>query len=249
MYLMQYIRESQAEYPSISRSPLEVLEHLLFTNGNGIPIIGGNLMVKVQFRRHVSFKEYYREQTTFKELCEQLDYDSENAVEKIFNRLRDSNSFLAELGEGKSTADELWSRALSEFNSRYAKIDSVDNYSLEDLKDPATFTKMLSVSEFNLYMDLHPSYYNQCYFALGTDKDLLGVALALSKALLIELTSILENPKLLLKKKNILGFDRVAEREGVLKVTGTTIPILKEDIRRIEHCLEGCKLIASLRSL
>ena len=97
-YLMQYIRNQQVYFPTISIHPIDVMEHLLYTIGNGIDVIDGNLY---DVNEDVPFKETYGKLTTFDELYDIAKEDGhieDDIVKKSIDTIREHCLTLKLLG-------------------------------------------------------------------------------------------------------------------------------------------------------
>jgi hypothetical protein len=200
-YLHQYIRESQIEYPSISKTPVSVLKHMLFTNGNGVEIDGSNFVEYVSFYRTVPFTEYYKDTRTFQEMKE---YHSDRCSEKEYlenyERIKDTNEFYKSiLDDDKSddieaesierlklnikTDDEMYDKAWDEYYNRYDGMDIIDELPDGALTDVDYLYQTISKYDYLPYLQLSAEYYKAYYFDENTEHYLKEVTVALSKAL------------------------------------------------------------------
>lgn len=236
-WLTQYIRESQANYPSISKTPASVLEHMLFCKGNGVEIVKGNFVVVVGFYRAVPFIEYYKEQLPFVKLKDYLDdraFDKE--VEEIYARLKRTNEMFKDVCKRKvKTDNELWGQSCDKFTSRYDDILIVDSLEPKELQDVDTLVSMVELSEYQPHLQLSAKYYQLYYFSSETNQDLLKVGLAMCKAYVLVLTRLLNNPSLITKSPAAprgLSKERLAE---VLNTYTKDIEILSSEIPRLEY--------------
>lgn len=232
-YIIQYIRESQAKYPNISSSPVIVLEHLLYTNGNGVNFEHGNPVVQVSFKRTIPFIEYYRDEKSFSELVKHLNENREQEIEETYNRLQNINKIFISCGKNDKgkTDNELWQEACHQFNTRYDDVDSIDNYTLDDLKNVSVLEEMIKSMEYPLHLGLSDGYYKMFYIDSNTDKDLLEVSIAFSKACLNILKSYIADPSIIETKKDLFIGDGHSE---VLKAAKLDIVTLERDIKRMD---------------
>ena len=201
-YLMQYIQEIQVKYPNIALSPVDVLNHMLYCNGNGVEFLDGNPVMVFMFTRTVPFKFYYRENIPLKQMIEGYDdRNSESEIESKYKTIKrradifkqswlkkHTGSGAAKEFEEKHNTDTtaMWNKAVKKYTERYDKVDHVHTYTTEDFHNVSKMIIMLEDSvERNGYkhsLSLSKGYYKQDLFTEKTDPYLLRVGLTLSTA-------------------------------------------------------------------
>jgi hypothetical protein len=185
MYLIEYIKQTQADFPGVSASPIDVLTHLLYVNGNGIGIVDGNpVVVHDNGLRYTTFKNWYSQVVPFQDMKDELDKDW-NANEQIkdyYNSITGMRQRIADAKGEEYDSEATWKIASDRFRDRYTDVDSVENYTLDDLKSVDVLQSMIEAKKYSPYLNLSPSFYKQDLFTDGTDNNLLEVAIALSQA-------------------------------------------------------------------
>lgn len=92
-YLKQFITESQVKYASIFTYPIDVMEHLLFSTGNGYSVVNGNLYTNEDDA--ISFEQQYTQTDHFIELIQKYKHSKEfrKHVKFLTGIKENSNSF------------------------------------------------------------------------------------------------------------------------------------------------------------
>jgi len=194
MYLIQFIRETQVKYPNISRSPLEVLKHLFFTNGNGYSVKNNEFQTTVVFWRSVDFSSYYKEERSTEDCLEYYDrmYYEQEVAEQV-RTFRPMNLNLSKAKNEEPMSDEDFELSIREkLSHRYDKVDWVDNYTLEDLKNEDKYYDMILNAEFNPYLSLSPEFYLAWYLDQDMSQDLKDILTAISIAYIRRMKELLE---------------------------------------------------------
>lgn len=246
MYLIEYIKESQVEFPSISKSPYAVMAHLLFTNGNGCEIEDGNFIIEFKYGRKVPYLLYYKDVVQKQDMIDEYDRMNRDIdIERGYDIRKDHNDRLKEIcTENEKIAqslsykikdnDTLWKQVCDEYNNRYNKHNWIDQYTIKDLKTKTFWKRCINSYEFNPYLQLHDKYYKAYYFNENTDNNLLKVTIALSFALIDTMTDLLESGNF--KNKNpLFGFDMNSEE---IDTYSTVYP---EDIKKLKKLIEKCQ--------
>jgi len=173
-----------------------VLDHILFTNGNGYQVDeSGNLQQMVSFRRTVDFRLYYKQQLTFDEMVRQDEDYRDHEVDKLFESKKELNSFWESLDspERVQTEEELWKEAYDEDLQRYDEVDKIDNYSAEDLYDVDKLVAMAKDTKWAAHLSISSGYYILDKLTDKTDEYLLLVGLAMCNAYIKILTEVVES--------------------------------------------------------
>ena len=243
MWIRQLIRESQATYPNISKTPAEVLSHLLFTNGNGHDILNGNFVKRLGYwdeetdewveTKIVPYSEYYIEDIPFETLKEKE--QTEEAWKIFEEEQKDLCSWVLE-----RNPDYL----INKFNTQFDNIVSVDNFTDEELEDPKVWRTIVDQMEYIPHLDISPKYFKLFFFNKKTDKQLVRISLAFMKAALDlynELNSLSDDELKAMEPRN--QFENPTERKfgmeySFFKPFLEKIPSrLEEEIQRLENLL------------
>jgi hypothetical protein len=110
MYLIEYIKQTQADFPLDSTSPVDVLTHLLYTNGNGVEFVDGNpVVVHDEGLRHTSFKDWYSHVVPFQDIKDRLnqDWNVNKQVKDYYNSITGMQQRFAEIKGEEYDADDL----------------------------------------------------------------------------------------------------------------------------------------------
>ena len=228
-WLKQKIRESQARYPNVHKTPADVLSHMLFCIGNGVEIDNsGNFVQRVGFGRSVPYTEFYREQTTFSFLTDQLD-EYDNEIDEIERRIEEYN----ELFEENKTGQEIRTEACNEWYSRYA--ESLILTDEDDLTNVDTLVAMLELSGYDPYLHLQAGYYKLDLFDMTTNQDMLKVGLAMCKAYVQMMQARVDNPALITNSPISPRSINVTARLELVTSYLKDIKTLEEQIPRLEY--------------
>lgn len=249
-FIEQYIRESQVKYPSISSNPKYVLNHLLFVNGNGVEIMDGNFVEFGSYYRPITFSEYYRFERSTDECIEIEDrFNFDKEVDDIKKRLKEFSDMYKKIVDDTDVSDEtrakfadkiieneddLWEKAVDKYNARYDDVDFIDNYTLDQLKDENVMYDMIMQSKYNPHVGLSSEYYKAYYFDERTDKDLVEITIALSKAYMKRMKILLEDKNEFDAKPSPLGN---GEHKWLRDSYRKDIKTFKELIERLEGYL------------
>lgn len=231
MYLKEYIKHSQAQYPSISETPLHCLRHILYVNGNGYTLQNGNLATYFGLLT-VELKDLYKNEIPYEEYEEkyrfrQFDEESTELV-KFATILRKHKGLPLD-------EDAIWQDAVNHFNERYEKLDLVENYTVEQLKESDTYYKMIVKSEYIPMLHLSENYYLQNKFTSATDKETLEIALAISEAYIKAYTEYLGGSEEMVNKKSSLF---KADKEMLEKIITKDKDMLVQDCENIRRYLD-----------
>ncbi len=196
-FIINYVLAQQLKSPSISKTPTDVLSHLLFCNGNGCEVEDGNFVTYFDYGMHVPYSEMYKHINTSTSIIERSndrDYDHEvDKLYKIKEAFANAKRLASIMDEAfdEDAEDALWGECAAEFNGRYDKVDLVDNYSLADLQSKSTFIAQILASEYSPYLGLSSKFYKAYFFNDKTDKALVRVTIALSEAYISILSDFL----------------------------------------------------------
>lgn len=201
MFLLEFIKQSQIEYPTISKTPFDVMNHLLFTNGNGISIVNGSFVKEGTYGKTIPFEVYYREELDFNDMVQEYDhYNSEKEISELYSNEEKSiiqlQDVLRKLNKDllvKEQDDKL-KDLLNTVLDRYNELDLITKYSLKDLKSTTFWKRCLKETyEYNPYLDLSEEYFKAYFFNENTNNDLLKVSIALSYSLIEHMEELLIN--------------------------------------------------------
>lgn len=197
MYLLEYIKHSQAGYPSISKTPLHCLRHLFYVNGNGYDTRDGNITTRYNFW-NVELRDIYKDTIPYedyKDFYQYRNFDKESAdIVKFITTLRTH--------KGLSLDDDIiWAEAVEHHNKPYNELDNVENYTLDDLKLSDTYYKWIQESDYIPILHLSENYYLQYEFNENTDKDTIEIAIAMSNAYIRAYDELLTNGSMFESKK------------------------------------------------
>jgi len=186
-WLKQYIRESQAKYPSISNNYTDVLNHVFFVNGNGVELEDGLFVQYVGFNRTIPFEWYYANQKSFEDCCSVLS-DDDCYVEKEVQWIYDSsfkplNTFKKVHKPDEALSDnDLYSKAYTKFSSRYDNVVSIDSVESWDSED--VIYESLLAHKYEPYLNLSPEYFKLDKFNEKTSKELVNFAITYCRAVI-----------------------------------------------------------------
>ena len=183
-YLINYANEVQAKYPSSVRTPLDVLCHLFFTNGNGYKVREGDLG-QIHNMRFVALKHFYADSNVTKE--HYMEYEDEYGADKDVSEERQflTDVYNHQVKIGKISKDapipDFHQEAVDKFYKRYDDVVWLSDKSFESLKSEQYWFHMLELG------NLREIYISSGYFLLdkfneNTDLETLKIGLALCKA-------------------------------------------------------------------
>lgn len=226
-YLHQYILESQVNYPQLFKHPINVLNHILYTNGNGVEFVNGNPVQIVHFYREIPFKDYYQQELSRDQMIHYFEKYTDNSLEIEYDK-----RVLFAVDELEK--QEIWHDLVQEFRNKYNDIIWVDTIEFTDFYNEDKILEMLNSTDdkYYHYLYLSEGYYDQCKLNENTDKMLLKIALTMSKAYIMYLSNITldnfdcrRNP---FGKFNFDEFDTVSRK---------SISLLMADVERIKGYL------------
>lgn len=149
-YIEQFIKESQVTYPEIFKTPLNVLSHLLFVNGNGYSIINGNPIVEDYYNKKIPFVDYYSDEKFLVEILEKHELlFADDEIEENFERIKRMNPKLSKI--------ELWQRAEDDYQIPREQLFNLDKHPIE-LNNEYWIAQMLD-SPYFITLNLAPGYF------------------------------------------------------------------------------------------
>jgi len=211
-WVIQYIRESQAEYPTISKTPAEVMEHLLFTIGNGYEIKNGNFYIQEKYKKEIPLNELIEKQKT------------KEKWEEYYNSYKGMFSFIEDFGESEDDYIR------EQFKEQYDKLVSVDNYTEEELKTKKTWSKIIKKMEYIPLLQLSSGHHDFCQLNEKTDKKLLEISIPFAEAMLDFYKKISKLSEEELKKTGEL----VMEYKYYKNSFQTSIEELEKDLKKLK---------------
>jgi|APSaa5957512576_1039674.scaffolds.fasta_scaffold07983_9 hypothetical protein len=112
MYIIEYIKESQAEYPSISQSPVDVLRHLLYVNGNGVVFENGNPVITDSNQlRYIEFREWYKQFVPFSYIVDMYNRHPHDRIQDTYNLISGMEKIKAKAQNRSYDHDATWAIA------------------------------------------------------------------------------------------------------------------------------------------
>ncbi|CAH9017236.1 hypothetical protein VPH5P1C_0165 [Vibrio phage 5P1c] len=182
-YLQNYILEQQVEYPSIFPTPTSVLDHLLFTNGNGCEIENGNFLTYFSNGKKVTWVIFYSKLNDRESCIENVNrYQSEKSVDDLFKMKCEMAELFCEVEGEDFDKGVLWKEAWEEWDSRYDNSSFVDEISWEELLDKGTLKNDILKGKYYPHLGLSPSYFKAAHFTESTCLLLKELTIVLSKA-------------------------------------------------------------------
>lgn len=232
-YILNYILNSQMTYPSISKSPVDVLTHLLFCNGNGCDILNGEFITNFNHGQYVPYSVMYKHMSDSGTIIEDLnDRCSEHEIQESFDRGKDFKERIGEITGKGFDAEKYWEECVDEFYNRYDSVDLIDNYSLKDLQDVEVLSKMLKDREWAPYLQLSTGYYKAEELNKNSDKELVKVTITLAQAYINVLTYILEGGE-------VVGKNPLCVRDN--KTLEPLYPTYSKDIKELSKLIKELK--------
>ena len=229
-YIRQAVRESQLEYPSINKDPLQYFNHLFFTNGNGIEFVDGNPVVWVRFNRTVPYTEYYKDQVSFDDLMEYYNERMKECdIEKEFDFLRELYDDMDVLDN-----DNYWEEAVKNVNEKFNDLILIDDVSDEDLFSSAYFRKLILDKEYIPFLSISPSFYKLDEFNENTETNLLKIGLAISEAYLSVFEEFIADKSLYADLENPICNDFDFEKAFI-----SDVKLLKRNIEFMKKVLSN----------
>ena len=206
-YIRQAVRESQLKFPSITKRPKDYFIHLFFTNGNGKEFLDGNPVIEVEFERSISYIEYYKEQKSFEELKEfYFDRLAENEIYDRFNYIK--KAYIRDKSLSNKEQESLfWEEAVTEINSRFDDLVTIDSVSDNELFNINYWEKEINNSDYIPYLQISPTFYQLDCINENTEINLFKIAYALTVAYKNILEKYIKDPSLLNNKKKTFGND------------------------------------------
>ena len=240
-YLTQYINESQIQYASIFPYPINVLKHLLFTNGNGVDFVDGNPVEYLPFQKLIPFKDYYKDTKSFEENLEYFkEYHSEAQINENYNRKKSFNDRFESLGKNNEKIksmvkieDELWKESVKEFHDDLRNIKPLELTKINDLD---YWVNQLLDSKYLPLCYISDGYYDLRYFNENTDKILIEYSLMVIKSYLTVYEMF--NDDMFVKYEYPMGnaFDTscLNYKNEINIIVGNDIKILEKELIRFE---------------
>ncbi len=234
MYLIEFIKKSQAEYPSISLTPFSVLCHLLYTNGNGYGLKNGNFTTYIDLQE-IELRHLYSSNIDFSDYKEfynhrHFDENFKNTKRGIIDLLSMTNAIT---NTPMPSDDEINDMVYDKLDKMHDGIDSIDNYSLNDLKNKEFYLQYINDKKYNSLLHISPKYYLQYDFTENTDRDTLEIAIAISSAYVEYYQNILINQDVIDNKK----FSFSTSKEQYIKSIMKELELLYNDIENMQDIL------------
>jgi len=247
LWILNFIRNSQLVFPEISKTPFDVMRHLLLTNGNGHEIRDGNFYVikygynektdEYYEKERISYEEYYSDDTSFKE---KLPYFLSDEYYESYEK---------ELGSG-GLKEFMEKREPGSFKRKYlTRFDDVipiDDFSLEELHNKDTWIDFIRQSEYEPFIQISDKYYKLYFFNENTDKDLIKISIPFLEGLVEYLEELEKVPEETLMKCDPKYFNSEEFPKGrkklgceykYYKTVFEAISKLKKDIKRLKKLL------------
>lgn len=237
MYLKEYVKNSQAQYPSISVTPLHCLRHILYVNGNGYTLQNGNLATYFGILT-VELKDLYKNVIPYEE------YEEKYRYKQFEEESADLVKFATILRKHKGLSldeDSIWQDAVNHYNERYEKLDSVENYTDDQLKNADTYYNIIVKSDYIPMLHLSENYYLQNKFTSETDRDTLEVALAMSEAYIKAYNEYLSGSESMVNKKSSLF---KSDKEMLERIINKDRELLVNDCKNIRRYLDVKELLS-----
>lgn len=200
MFLIEYIKEQQVNFPRLYFNPFSVLKLLLFEKE--IKIENGKFLKEfTSYNRNVSFEVFYEEKQDLSEMIKREEaLNSKKMIEENYYINKEYLIFcLNKYGKENSHLNNLYQKRLDNLKeeieqtyiNRYNKVDFISEYELKDLKRKNFWKDMLNKYEYNICLNLSLNNFNACFFNKNTDNDLLKITIALFFALIEYMEALL----------------------------------------------------------
>lgn len=183
MYLVNYANEIQSKYYNSMRTPLDVLSHLFFTNGNGYCVEDGNLCEWIN-RRKVYLKDSYRDSSVTLDDYIEMDErrNGEQEIDSIKQYLQDVHNLYLKKGKTFTETPDFFQMAVDDYSGRLAGMVFMSEVPLEDLfKSDYWYNTLLNSSCLRMIY-ISKGYYLLDSFNTNTDQDTLKIGLAMCEA-------------------------------------------------------------------
>ena len=192
-YLQNYILEQQVEYPSIFPTPTSVLDHLLFTNGNGCEIGDGNFLTYFSNGKKVTWSILYNNLNDRESCIENVNrYQSEKSIDDSFKMKCEMAELFCEVEGEDFDKEVLWEEACEEWDNRYDNSSFVDEISWNELLDKEVLKNYIRKGKYYPHLGLSPNYFKADHFTENTCSSLKQLTAVLSEAFVEVMEEIIE---------------------------------------------------------
>ena len=187
-YLIQERNESCVKYRNINENPIQHYQHLFFTNGNGVDFINGNPVQLVEFWRVIPWADYYKNTTTFEYIKEYfIEYTLPNQIEEQVAQFQTSYSEL--------------------YDDEVKKLNELQEITTHQMTDYVFWLNcLMDTDSYFPYLSLSDGYFKLQKINENTEKTLVKVAIAVTKAYVIFYQDIVDSKYKIKSYKSILSY-------------------------------------------